>query len=486
MLFFITDEPVSKHYSYDFACVEKLWYNVKEMNEKKYKRLEYLRHNIDYLSIRERQEYYELLNEFTAHSNYYDDEIAEDVSPFQEEPYSDNNEYDEQPTLHRRGRSSQSTPMMDRKVGMKKPKKSSKLGKVGKNGKKKRHWFRRILIALVLIIAVLVGFFVYGYNRGVKHEGSVAKPETFTPLKNADGSVNILLLGADQRPWQSSGVAHTDTIMVLHVNAKNHQTQLVSFMRDTLVHVPGVGTPGAMDSKINSAFTVGEQYNKQGVNLMSQTLKENFGVNCQYYAVVDFSSFATIIDSLFPTGLQIDAQFSTVNGQKLSAVPVPDDLAATEGKVASDKDLTAEQAAALGYPDGGGTFMMIKPGVQKMNGRMLLNYARFRHDDEEDFGRVKRQQQVIETVMSKMKNPLSLFTASSALGTTRAVTMTNIPNSFILTSGISTLFDMKNGIKSTTIPANNDWQNAYDMYGGLGLSIDMTKYKAEAISLLGQ
>lgn len=54
-----------------------------------------------------------------------------------------------------------------------------------------------------------------------------------------------------------------------------------------------------------------------------------------------------------------------MNGENLSAVPVPDDLAATEGKVSSDKDLTAEEAAALGYPDGGGTFMMIKPGTQK-------------------------------------------------------------------------------------------------------------------------
>lgn len=64
--------------------------------------------------------------------------------------------------------------------------------------------------------------------------------------------------------------------------------------------------------------------------------------------------------------------------------------------------------------------------------------------------------------------------------------MTNIPNSFFLTKGITTLLDMKNGINSTTIPADNDWENAYDMYGGLGLSIDMTKYKAKAQELLGQ
>lgn len=461
------------------------------MNEKKYKRLEYLRHNIDYLTIRERQEYYELLNELKKEGNYSE---SEEFEEYTEPEYSDyesenfqqrdlespSNNYN---TNRRNTRESRPSPEKNRnKIST--GNKGSKKAKSGK--KKKRHWLRTIFGIIILIIVLMVGFFVYGYQRGVKHEGSPAKQEKFTSLKNSDGSVNILLLGADQRPWQSSGVAHTDSIMVLHVNGKDHKIQIVSFMRDTLVNIPDVGSIDSPDSKINSAFTIGEQYNKQGVNLMSETLKKNFGINCQYYAVVDFSSFATIIDSLFPTGLKIDAKFSTVNGETLSAVPVPDDLAATEGKTSNDKDLTAEKAAELGYPDGGGTFMMIKPGTQKMDGRMLLNYARFRHDDEGDYGRVKRQQQVLETVMSKMKNPLALFTASSALGTTRAVTMTNIPNSFFLTKGITTLFDMKNGINSTTIPADNDWENAYDMYGGLGLSIDMTKYKAKAQELLGQ
>ncbi|MGV7761829.1 hypothetical protein PJN45_29180, partial [Mycobacterium kansasii] len=75
----------------------------------------------------------------------------------------------------------------------KKESKSSKKAKSGK--KKKRHWLRTILTIIVVIIAVMIGFFVYGYQRGVKHEGSVAKQEKFTSLKNSDGSVNILLLG---------------------------------------------------------------------------------------------------------------------------------------------------------------------------------------------------------------------------------------------------------------------------------------------------
>ena len=50
------------------------------MNEKKYKRLEYLRHNIDYLTIRERQEYYELLNELKKEGNYSESEEFEEYT----------------------------------------------------------------------------------------------------------------------------------------------------------------------------------------------------------------------------------------------------------------------------------------------------------------------------------------------------------------------------------------------------------------------
>ena len=39
----------------------------------------------------------------------------------------------------------------------------------------------------------------------------------------------------------------------------------------------------------------------------------------------------------------------------------------------------------------------IKVGKQQMNGSTLLNYARFRDDDEGDYGRTKRQQQVLSS-----------------------------------------------------------------------------------------
>ena len=491
VFFLLTELSVIKKRA-SFAVKYKLWYNSEEMNEKKYKRLEYLRHNIDYLSIRERQEYYELLNELKRYDGYSDDDMQEEVEA---DAYEDSQEHWQEPdyaysgaskseggSSRRASRNHASASPSPRNTNIKLPKKPKK-----DKPRKKRRWLRGILAFIILIIIVMAGFFVYGYNRGVKQEGGTIKNESFTGTKNSDGSTNILVLGADKRPGQSSDVAHTDSIMVLHISKDKKTVRLVSFMRDTLVLVPGVTSDtGEPNVKINASFTIGENYNGQGINLLSDTLKKNFGINIQYYAVVDFSSFSTVIDSLFPNGVEIDAKFSTINGQTMDEVPVPDDLSETQGMASSDKVLTAEQAAELGYPDGGGTFMMIKQGKQKMDGRTLLNYARFRHDDQGDAGRVARQQQVMSTVMSQLKNPLMLFTGASALGTARAVTMTNIPNSFFLTTGVRTLFSSAGGLDSTTIPADNDWTNAYDKYGGLGLLIDMSKYRTKAQSLLGQ
>ena len=51
-----------------------------------------------------------------------------------------------------------------------------------------------------------------------------------------------------------------------------------------------------------------------------------------------------------------------------------------------------------------------------MDGHVLLQYARFRMDEEGDFGRVRRQQQVMSAVMSQMKNPMTLLRTPESLG----------------------------------------------------------------------
>ena len=114
-----------------------------------------------------------------------------------------------------------------------------------------------------------------------------------------------------------------------------------------------------------------------------------------------------------------------------------------------------------------------------MNGSTLLNYARFRDDDEGDYGRTRRQQQVMSAVLEQIKDPTKLFTGSEALGKVFAMTSTNTPYTFLLTNGLPVLQGVQNGIEKITVPELGDWVDAYDVYGGMGLLVDQNKYKTK-------
>ncbi|BDP73706.1 hypothetical protein EfmAA96_14910 [Enterococcus faecium] len=49
-------------------------------------------------------------------------------------------------------------------------------------------------------------------------------------------------------------------------------------------------------------------------------------------------------------------------------------------------------------------------------GNTLLQYARFREDKEGDFGRIRRQQQVIKAISQQLKDVTSIFKLPKAVG----------------------------------------------------------------------
>ncbi|MBL6538294.1 LCP family protein [Streptococcus suis] len=345
-------------------------------------------------------------------------------------------------------------PTYPKKERMRKPF-FAKKEPVAKPKKKKRGiktYFKWFLMAIGLVLLAM-GFMAFKGYTSVENK---ATSEVFYG-ENTSNGVNILILGTDGRVGETSDATRTDSIMVLNVNNSDNKVKMVSFMRDTLIDI------GGYDYKLNVAYTFGEQNNQQGAENVRQVLKENFDIDIKYYAMIDFSTFATAIDTLFPNGVTIDAQFGTVNGYDVTEVDVPDDLNMENGVVPSQT---------------------IQEGVQQMDGRTLLNYARFRKDDENDFGRTRRQQQVMAAILSQVKNPSKLFTGAEAIGKVYALTSTNIPGSFVFTDGIATVLDGANGIEQTTIPEYGDWIDEYDVYGGLGLKIDFYKYQ-EKLAALG-
>ena len=418
-------------------------------------RLDYLYKNIHYLNEREKKEYQYLLRKQEGDQRV--ESAREARATFSDQQVPENFGYTEQglpqyPERSRRNKRSKSERVSTNVA-------ESVVENTPKPKREKRHRkirVKRILAWLALILVLIVGgmlfMFIKGLNTSKNNPNAkAAQTEVFNGKDTKDG-VNILILGTDGRIGQSSSETRTDSIMVLNVGGKNKKMKLVSFMRDTLVHIDGVSQGSGYDQKLNVAYAIGEQNNNQGAELVRQVLKDNFDIDIKYYALVDFSTFATAIDTLFPNGVEMNANFATINGEKVSEVQVPDDL-------------------------------NMKVGKQRMDGRTLLNYARFRKDDEGDFGRTRRQQEVMSAIIQQVKDPTKLFTGSEALGKVFALTSTNIPYSFLLTHGLSSLTNARNGVEKVTIPENGDWIDAYDMYGGQGLLVDFEAYKAKLAQL---
>ena len=170
--------------------------------------------------------------------------------------------------------------------------------------------------------------------------------------------INFLLLGADTNASRKAEgeVPLSDTIIIMTVDPATKKVGMMSIPRDLLVEIPGVGK-----DKINAAYSNGELSDITGPGLVRATVEYNFGIKIDYYAVVDFSGFEKIVNTL--GGVTLDV-----------AAPIKDDQ----------------------YPgeDFNYTRVVFHTGLQHMNGQTALRYVRTRHDDN-DFARGNRQQQLL-------------------------------------------------------------------------------------------
>ncbi|MGZ6346217.1 MAG: LCP family glycopolymer transferase, partial [Anaerolineales bacterium] len=119
-------------------------------------------------------------------------------------------------------------------------------------------------------------------------------PDPSIDLTSA-GTVTFLLLGSDKRPGQT--YFRTDTIIIVVIRPATGQVAMISVPRDLYVYIPTVG----MD-RINAAYEYGEMpkynYPGGGFALLEDTIKYNLGLTVNHLAIVDFTGFASIVDTL--------------------------------------------------------------------------------------------------------------------------------------------------------------------------------------------
>ena len=241
---------------------------------------------------------------------------------------------------------------------------------------------------------------------------TTTEPPEGTPLPTAtlpgwDGTsrLNILLIGADQRPKE--GTFNTDTLIVVSVDPKTKQVAMFSLPRDVVdVPIPAGPARSVFGSvyagKINSLWTNARNRadafpgndKTRGFNALKEVLGELYNLDIQYYVEVNFDGFQNIVDTLGGV---------TINVQN----PVLDDH----------------------YPggvNGASIRVYIPAGVQHMDGAQALVYARSRHTSN-DFDRAQRQQRVILSIREQVDPHKILDNLTALLQDLKTSFKTDIP-----------------------------------------------------------
>jgi LCP family protein required for cell wall assembly len=163
--------------------------------------------------------------------------------------------------------------------------------------------------------------------------------------------LNILVVG------EQDDEETTDTIVLAHLDLDRRTGTLMSIPRDTWVDVPPHG-----HMKLNSAYAFGGS-----------------------------AATARVVAAL--TGVPIDA---TIAIDPQSAKQIVDALGGINLDVERDMD----------YDDNyGNLHIHLKHGEQFLTGGRVLEYMRFRHDAESDFGRMRRQQHVMREIIRELGEP---------------------------------------------------------------------------------
>lgn len=112
---------------------------------------------------------------------------------------------------------------------------------------------------------------------------------------------NILLLGTDDSPDRGA-LGRTDTIILATVHPLRPYVGLLSIPRDLWVQVPGVG-----EQRINTAYFFAESNRPgSGPEAAMQTIRENFGVPVNHYALIHMPGVIATVDAIGGVDIELD------------------------------------------------------------------------------------------------------------------------------------------------------------------------------------
>lgn len=227
-------------------------------------------------------------------------------------------------------------------------------------------------------------------NPSGKANVPVATPLPFNPdlsavdandaplIQQADGTMNILLLGSDASADEH--LARTDSIMIVSVNPNIPSVSMLSFPRDLVVRIPG-----RPDDRINTVYEWGylKDFPGGGPAFLALALRKNFGIKIDHFVRIDFQGFIKAVDTLGGVEVLVECELH---------------------------DTFPDKASPTGRTD-----LDVYPGKVMLSGKQALWFSRSRWSTT-DFDRARRQQKVMRAIFRKaresnlLQNAIGLYT----------------------------------------------------------------------------
>lgn len=226
---------------------------------------------------------------------------------------------------------------------------------------------KRIFLSILAVMLIIV-IGIIGYVGKIYFDVKATANESYQAVERTNGKKNenldyesgepfsVLLLGTDSGDLGRTEQGRSDTMIVATVNPKKEATTLVSIPRDTYTEIVGHGTT----DKINHAYAYG------GVPMALSTVENLLNVPIDYYVQIDLKGMKELVDAV--GGVDVNNTFS------------------------------------FNYE---GTDFLI--GKLHLDGEKALKYSRMRYDDPDgDYGRQKRQRQIITGILDQLKSVKTL------------------------------------------------------------------------------
>ncbi|MCI9303201.1 LCP family protein [Clostridium sp.] len=228
-----------------------------------------------------------------------------------------------------------------------------------------------LMITMMLILGIVGGVYAYGnhlFNKiekvEINKEDVGIKEEVQEKLSEYNGNIiNIALFGIDTG---DGIVGRSDSIMIATIDTTHKKLKLTSIMRDSYVEIDGHG-----NDKINHAYAFG------GPQLAIKTLNENFDLNIEDFAAVNFKTLPKIIDKVGGIELDIDSEELKYINNYIR------DINKKNGTNVSEITTT---------------------GLQHVNGTQALAYCRIRYTSGGDYRRTERQREVLTEIFKKVES----------------------------------------------------------------------------------